>query len=87
MDCPRCKSSLTTRTTEGIEIDVCEKCGGVWLDKGELGKLVGLERGRSEEEMRANWRMYDRGRDSYEPATKPEQKPGMVEQILGEAKG
>ena len=28
----------------GVEIDVCERSGGVWLDKGELEKIVGLVR-------------------------------------------
>jgi Zn-finger nucleic acid-binding protein len=84
MDCPRCNSSLTARTRGGIEIDTCEKCGGIWLDKGELGKLFELERGRSDEEIRANWRMYDRGRDSYEPAPQVEKQRGMIEELLGE---
>jgi Zn-finger nucleic acid-binding protein len=85
MDCPRCKSALTARSRAGIEIDTCEKCGGVWLDKGELGKLFELERGRSDEEIRANWRMYDRGRDSYEPAHAVERQPGMIEEIFSES--
>jgi Zn-finger nucleic acid-binding protein len=75
---------MTTRTRGGIEIDTCEKCGGIWLDKGELGKLFELERGRSDEEIRANWRMYDRGRDSYEPAPSVERQPGMIEEVLGD---
>jgi Zn-finger nucleic acid-binding protein len=85
MDCPRCNSSLTARAKGGIEIDICEKCGGIWLDKGELSKLVDLERGRSDEEVRANWRMYDRGRDSYEPAPQVERQRGMIEEVLGDS--
>jgi uncharacterized protein len=37
MKCPRDGSALETRTYEAkIEIDACDKCGGMWLDKGEL---------------------------------------------------
>ena len=42
MNCPNCDDQkLDERHSHGIEIDVCPKCGGVWLDRGELEKLVG----------------------------------------------
>jgi Zn-finger nucleic acid-binding protein len=34
---------MKTESYEGNEIDLCEKCGGVWLDKDELGKIVRTE--------------------------------------------
>ncbi len=44
MQCPACKDSVLTMTERsGVEIDYCPKCRGVWLDRGELDKLV--ERG------------------------------------------
>jgi Zn-finger nucleic acid-binding protein len=33
--CPRCKKSLTAERVEGIEIDRCPRCDGIWLDAGE----------------------------------------------------
>ncbi|MEW6607519.1 MAG: M48 family metalloprotease [bacterium] len=37
MNCPNCSIQLTpTMTTQGVEIDACSKCNGVWLDKGEI---------------------------------------------------
>ncbi len=42
MTCPNCDDQkLDERHSHGIEIDVCPKCGGVWLDRGELEKLAG----------------------------------------------
>jgi len=38
--CPRCDQKLNTTTFEDVVIDVCEKCGGVWLDSGELELLT-----------------------------------------------
>lgn len=38
--CPRCDGSLKPTTFEEGEVDVCEKCGGIWLDAGELEKLT-----------------------------------------------
>lgn len=45
MKCPRCDGSLKTNSFEGVEIDTCEKCGGVWLDSGELEQLTKREAG------------------------------------------
>ena len=35
MACPECGGSLTAERVEGIEIDRCSHCVGVWLDAGE----------------------------------------------------
>lgn len=40
MHCPKCGHELTTTSFEGVEIDPCVDCGGVWLDSGELAKLL-----------------------------------------------
>lgn len=42
-DCPRCGVGLVMSERQGIEIDYCAQCRGVWLDRGELDKLI--ERG------------------------------------------
>ena len=39
MVCPRCGMTMDVEKAEGIEVDVCLSCGGVWLDQGELDKL------------------------------------------------
>ncbi|NTU54340.1 MAG: hypothetical protein HGA97_11740 [Chlorobiaceae bacterium] len=41
MKCPECKSvDLLITERQGIEIDYCPECRGVWLDKGELDKII-----------------------------------------------
>ena len=40
MKCPRCEVELAISDRQGIEIDYCPKCRGVWLDRGELDKIV-----------------------------------------------
>ena len=45
MKCPRCDGSLTESKFEEVLIDTCEKCGGVWLDSGELEQLTRKETG------------------------------------------
>ena len=41
MDCPVCKNvNLVMSERQGIEIDYCPNCRGVWLDRGELDKII-----------------------------------------------
>jgi Zn-finger nucleic acid-binding protein len=40
MLCPSCKTNLTMSERQGIEIDYCPSCRGVWLDRGELDKII-----------------------------------------------
>lgn len=38
--CPTCRVNLTMSERQGIEIDYCPQCRGVWLDRGELDKII-----------------------------------------------
>ena len=40
MNCPRCQVALVITDRQGVEIDFCPQCRGVWLDRGELDKVV-----------------------------------------------
>ena len=40
MKCPIDNATLQMTSREGIEIDYCPECRGVWLDRGELDKLI-----------------------------------------------
>lgn len=40
MNCPICSIPLTMAERQGVEIDYCSKCRGVWLDRGELDKII-----------------------------------------------
>ena len=40
MDCPVDGTQLLMSERQGIEIDYCPKCRGVWLNRGELDKLI-----------------------------------------------
>lgn len=47
LPCPHCHVDLVMSERQGVEIDYCPKCRGVWLDRGELDKI--LERAASHE--------------------------------------
>lgn len=41
MKCPSCVDTLLVMSErQGVEIDYCPQCRGVWLDRGELDKLL-----------------------------------------------
>ena len=96
MKCPACKEpSLVISERSGIEIDYCPDCRGIWLDRGELDKI--LERSRANESAargegpdRAHSPKYDdddrrRGdlREHYDRDHKPyKRKKSFLEEIF-----
>lgn len=55
--CPACRVNLTMSERQGIEIDYCPNCRGVWLDRGELDKII--ERSTSERPAAPAQQPYD----------------------------
>jgi Zn-finger nucleic acid-binding protein len=44
--CPKCRGEMRTYERNGVLIDQCEECRGIFLDRGELDQLIDLERGK-----------------------------------------
>lgn len=65
MNCPVCNDvALVLADRQGIEIDYCPRCRGVWLDRGELDKLIE----RAHASTRAEPQRSDyRGERDYKP--------------------
>jgi hypothetical protein len=42
--CPKCGGDLEEREHNGIKIDQCSECSGIWLDKGELEMVEEMDR-------------------------------------------
>lgn len=66
MNCPICIVPLNVAERQGVEIDFCPKCRGVWLDRGELDKII--ERSTTEMSSRSYQepRYEDRRDQQYE---------------------
>jgi Zn-finger nucleic acid-binding protein len=45
--CPKCAAEMTTYERSGIVVDQCRECRGIFLDRGELERLVDAESGGS----------------------------------------
>lgn len=55
MKCPVCKDvTLLMSEKKGVEIDYCPECRGIWLDRGELEKIIGQEESRETKEVTKN---------------------------------
>jgi Zn-finger nucleic acid-binding protein len=44
MTCPSCGGDLAELDRSGVKIDACRNCRGVWLDRGELDRILERER-------------------------------------------
>ena len=54
MNCPVCDAKLREVTKMNVQVDICPDCKGVWLDRGELEKIVeiSMQEGSSESSLR-----------------------------------
>ena len=43
MNCPCCNTQLLMSERQRVEIDYCPNCRGIWLDRGELEKIIERE--------------------------------------------
>ncbi|HET9102540.1 MAG TPA: zf-TFIIB domain-containing protein [Solirubrobacteraceae bacterium] len=41
--CPKCQGEMVTRERDGVLIDECRSCGGLFLDRGEIDRLIEAE--------------------------------------------
>ena len=64
MKCPVCNVDLVMSERQGIEIDYCPQCRGVWLDRGELDKII----------ERSSAQFAAPAASSVRPAAKPERR-------------
>jgi uncharacterized protein len=71
MKCPVCPdATLVMMDRQGVEIDYCPQCRGVWLDRGELDKLIGLAVGQSPERQPAIVQRPDFADSDYSPRSR-----------------
>ena len=60
MNCPVDNELLQMTERSGVEVDYCPRCRGIWLDRGELDKILA----RADREFADDRRGFDDRRDS-----------------------
>ncbi|WP_270373816.1 TFIIB-type zinc ribbon-containing protein [Marinicauda sp. Alg238-R41] len=89
MQCPVDNETLVMTERQGVEIDYCPKCRGVWLDRGELDKII-EKSAAAEARGPAPRAGYDersrdeRGREDSRSGSYGGHKPKKRESLLGE---
>ncbi len=89
MKCPNCKDvTLLISERNNVEIDYCPECRGVWLDRGELDKILDRVNSSSAEKYEDK---YERFNDEHKSINykekdykKNQSKPKKRESIFGE---
>lgn len=85
MKCPVClEPDLVMTDRQGIEIDYCPRCRGVWLDRGELDKIIerssALPTQRMPESPLRSSREYDD--DYYADPRKRKKRGGLLGELF-----
>jgi uncharacterized protein len=70
MKCPVDDTTLAISDRQGIEIDYCPECRGVWLDRGELDKLIEREGAWVDQQVDERSRRKDRDAKAEPPKKK-----------------
>ena len=72
--CRNCNASMQAVNRSGVELDMCPQCRGVWLDRGELEKILDGARGAEAEQRQVHERferdVQDFHRDPYDNEAK-----------------
>lgn len=78
MKCPVCKDvTLLMSEKNGVEIDYCPECRGIWLDRGELDKIIDrarLARDGYRESERQEYRREERRDERYDERARYDKK-------------
>lgn len=80
MKCPNDDTTLVMTERNGVEIDYCPECRGVWLDRGELDKIIE----RSSTPVKANQNDQYRKESNLRADDNRYQKPRKKESFLGD---
>ncbi len=90
MKCPNDGTLLSMSERSGIEIDYCPQCRGIWLDRGELDKVLersarspyANERPRDMDRPRDRDRDFDRDRDYDRDHRRKSKRRSLLEDLL-----
>lgn len=65
MKCPIDNTDLQMTERQGVEIDYCPKCRGVWLDRGELDKIIERSEQGTQGQTPRDVNRYQQDQDEY----------------------
>lgn len=84
--CPNCQAGMQQINRDAVQIDICPQCRGVWLDRGELEKLLGTVR-EAEQEWQGERQYFqnkyqDREREYFQKHHHKHKKKSKLHNIM-----
>lgn len=80
MKCPVCKDvTLLMSEKKGVEIDYCPECRGIWLDRGELEKIIEKENTSVKDEFKES---SSNKKDNYNEKPKKHKRESFMSEIF-----
>ena len=85
--CPNDNSSMQTVERSGVQFDMCPTCRGVWLDRGELDKIIERSgrdtgRGRLSEDRERHFDSNDSSRSGSREDTQPKKRESFWSELF-----
>lgn len=85
LTCPKCHGTMRTYERNGVHVDQCTECRGIFLDRGELDRLIDAENqwhgGAAPHENRPAEKRHDDDRDEYR---RDQQQSGGLGSVVGD---
>ena len=95
LTCPKCHAPMRTYERNGVHVDQCTDCRGIFLDRGELDRLIDAENAwhggakseapRREEPQRRDERSYESS--THQPSSQSAGLSGVVGEVLRQVQG
>lgn len=86
LTCPKCGGQMRSYERNGVTVDQCTDCRGIFLDRGELERLVDAENSHYEREYSDRGRGYEerppRDHDTREHKPKKSKKKSFLENLM-----
>jgi Zn-finger nucleic acid-binding protein len=81
LTCPKCQESMRNYERNGVHVDQCNGCKGIFLDRGELEALINAEQG-FESNTSFNASQGSRREDSRTEYQQPRKKKSFLSEFL-----
>ena len=86
--CPKCRGEMHTYERNGILVDQCQECRGIFLDRGELEQLIDAEHAREPDDERRTDsgdrdRPLDREHDDHRHGRRRSKRSSLIADLLG----
>lgn len=83
LTCPKCQESMRTYERNGVNVDQCSGCKGIFLDRGELEALIGAESSFNDNSYGAPQQGSYREQPSHQQShQQPRKKRGFLSDFL-----